>query len=42
MAARPAELVGVPTPRLSVMPCPVLWLGGLFNPMARASHLYLG
>jgi hypothetical protein len=31
-----ADLAGVPAPRLSAMPYPVLWLGGLVNPMARA------
>ena len=31
VATRAAELVGVQAPRLSVMPYPVLWLGGLFN-----------
>ncbi len=36
VAARAAELTGAPAPRLSAMPYPVLWLGGLFNPMARA------
>ena len=34
LATRAAELAGVPAPRLSAMPYPVLWLGGLFNPMA--------
>lgn len=36
VAIRAAELAGAPAPRLSAMPYPVLWLGGLFNPMARA------
>ena len=35
LATRAAELPGLPAPRLSAMPYPVLWLGGLFNPMAR-------
>lgn len=38
VATRTAELAGAPAPRLSVMPYPVLWLGGLFNPMARAAR----
>ena len=38
VASRAAELAGVRAPRLSVMPYPVLWLGGLFNPLARASR----
>lgn len=38
MATRAAELAGVSAPRLSVMPYPVLWLGGLFNPLARAAR----
>ena len=38
VATRAAELAGVPAPRLSAMPYPVLWLGGLFNPMARAAR----
>lgn len=38
LATRAAELAGVPAPRLSVMPYSVLWLGGLFNPMARAAR----
>jgi nucleoside-diphosphate-sugar epimerase len=37
VATRTAELAGAPAPRLSAMPYPLLWLGGLFNPMARAS-----
>jgi len=36
VVTRATELAGVPAPRLSAMPYPVLWLGGLFNPMARA------
>ncbi|MEU1685683.1 NAD-dependent epimerase/dehydratase family protein [Micromonospora sp. NPDC005707] len=35
LAARAAALVGAPAPRLTRMPYPVLWLGGLANPMAR-------
>ncbi|MFR9776326.1 NAD-dependent epimerase/dehydratase family protein [Micromonospora sp. MS34] len=35
LAARAAALVGAPAPRLARMPYPVLWLGGLANPMAR-------
>ena len=38
VAIRAAELAGVPPPRLSAMPYPVLWLSGLFNPMARAAR----
>jgi hypothetical protein len=38
VAIRAAELAGAPVPRLSTMPYPVLWLGGLFNPLARASR----
>jgi len=38
VATRAAELAGVPAPRLSAMPYPVLWLGGLFNPIARAAR----
>jgi nucleoside-diphosphate-sugar epimerase len=38
VATRVAELAHVPAPRLSVMPYPVLWLAGLFNPLARASR----
>jgi nucleoside-diphosphate-sugar epimerase len=34
--ARVAELAGLPAPRLFTMPYPVLWVGGLFNPMAHA------
>ena len=36
VATRAAELAGVPAPRLSAMPYPMLWLGGLVSPMARA------
>jgi len=36
VATRAAELADVPAPRLSAMPYPVLWLGGLFSPMALA------
>ncbi|MET7965191.1 NAD-dependent epimerase/dehydratase family protein [Micromonospora sp. NPDC005305] len=35
LATRAAALVGAPAPRLTRMPYPVLWLGGLANPMAR-------
>ena len=38
VTTRAAELAGVPAPRLSAMPYPVLWLAGLFNPMARAAR----
>ncbi len=38
VATRAAELAGAPAPRLSVMPYPMLWIGGLFNPMARATR----
>ena len=38
VATRAAELAGVPTPKLSAMPYPVLWVGGLVNPMARAAR----
>jgi nucleoside-diphosphate-sugar epimerase len=31
-----AELAGAPAPRLSALPYPLLWLGGLFDPMAHA------
>jgi nucleoside-diphosphate-sugar epimerase len=37
VATRAAELAGVPAPRLFAMPYPMLWLAGLFNPMARAA-----
>jgi len=36
VAARAAELAGLPGPLLSAMPYPVLWIGGLFDPTARA------
>ncbi|MFI1397971.1 NAD-dependent epimerase/dehydratase family protein [Streptomyces sp. NPDC020681] len=35
LATRAAHLAGAPAPRLSVMPAPVLWLGGLGNPLVR-------
>ncbi|MFI9641920.1 NAD-dependent epimerase/dehydratase family protein [Micromonospora sp. NPDC051925] len=35
LAVRAAELVGAPTPRLTRMPYPLLWLGGLTDPFAR-------
>ncbi|MBE1487029.1 NAD-dependent epimerase/dehydratase family protein [Plantactinospora soyae] len=35
LAVRLAELAGAPAPRLASMPAPLLWLGGLFDPMAR-------
>jgi nucleoside-diphosphate-sugar epimerase len=35
VAVRAAALAGAPAPRLSRMPQPVLWLGGLFNPLVR-------
>ncbi len=35
LAVRAAALVGAPTPKLTRMPYPVLWLGGLANPMVR-------
>jgi len=38
VASRAAELAGAPAPRLAAMPYPMLWLGGLFNPMARAAR----
>ena len=38
MATRAAELAGVPPPRLAAMPYPLLWLAGLFNPMAKATR----
>lgn len=34
-ARRACELVGAPAPRVSRMPAPVLWLGGLFSPAVR-------
>ena len=36
VAARATELAGLPGPLLSAMPYPVLWIGGLFDPTARA------
>ena len=36
VATRAAALADVPAPRLSAMPYSVLWLGGLFSPMAHA------
>ncbi|MEU2615278.1 NAD-dependent epimerase/dehydratase family protein [Micromonospora sp. NPDC007271] len=35
LAGRAAALAGAPAPKLTRMPYPVLWLGGLANPMAR-------
>ncbi|MFE9203685.1 NAD-dependent epimerase/dehydratase family protein [Micromonospora sp. NPDC007230] len=35
LAVRAAALTGAPAPKLTRMPYPVLWLGGLANPMAR-------
>ncbi|WP_406077375.1 NAD-dependent epimerase/dehydratase family protein [Micromonospora sp. NBC_00858] len=35
LATRAAALAGVPVPRLTRMPYPVLWLGGLANPFVR-------
>ncbi|WP_406037961.1 FAD-dependent monooxygenase [Micromonospora sp. NBC_00898] len=35
LAARAAALAGAPAPKLTRMPYPVLWLGGLVNPVAR-------
>ncbi|MEV4479320.1 NAD-dependent epimerase/dehydratase family protein [Micromonospora coxensis] len=35
LATRAATLVGAPAPKLTRMPYPVLWLGGLVDPMAR-------
>lgn len=35
LATRAAALVGAPAPKLTRMPYPVLWLGGLANPFAR-------
>ncbi len=35
LATAAAEIAEVPAPRLSTMPGPVLWLGGLFNKQAR-------
>ncbi|MFG3699674.1 NAD-dependent epimerase/dehydratase family protein [Micromonospora sp. NPDC047620] len=35
LAARAATLAGAPAPKLTRMPGPVLWLGGLFDPTAK-------
>jgi nucleoside-diphosphate-sugar epimerase len=35
VAERAAAIAGAPAPRLARMPGPVLWLGGLFSPVAR-------
>ena len=35
LAARAAALAGAPAPKLTRLPYPALWLGGLLNPMAR-------
>lgn len=35
LATRAAILAGAPTPRLTRLPYPVLWLGGLVNPLLR-------
>jgi len=35
IARQAAAMAGAPTPRLSSMPGAVLWLGGLFSPLAR-------
>lgn len=35
LAVRAAALVGAPAPRLTRLPYPALWLGGLANPFAR-------
>ncbi|MGC5018506.1 NAD-dependent epimerase/dehydratase family protein [Micromonospora sp. DT47] len=35
LATRAAALAGAPAPKLTRMPYPVLWLGGLVNPFAR-------
>jgi hypothetical protein len=35
VAGRIAGLAGTPAPRLSRMPAPVLWLGGVFNRTTR-------
>jgi nucleoside-diphosphate-sugar epimerase len=35
IATRAAALAGAKPPRLSRMPAPVLWLGGVFNPLVR-------
>lgn len=34
-AARACELVGAPAPKLTTLPAPVVWAGGLFSPMVR-------
>jgi nucleoside-diphosphate-sugar epimerase len=36
LAARACAHAGAPAPRLSVMPTPVFWLGGLASPLVRA------
>jgi nucleoside-diphosphate-sugar epimerase len=38
MARRACSLVGAPAPKLSRMPGPALWLGGLFSPTVREFH----
>ncbi|MEH0841854.1 NAD-dependent epimerase/dehydratase family protein [Micromonospora sp. CPCC 205711] len=35
LATRAANLAGAPAPKLTRMPYPVLWLGGLVNPIAK-------
>jgi nucleoside-diphosphate-sugar epimerase len=35
LTTRASELVGAPAPRLSTLPAPALWLGGLVNPLVR-------
>lgn len=35
LATRAAALAGAPRPRLTRLPYPVLWLGGLVNPLLR-------
>jgi nucleoside-diphosphate-sugar epimerase len=35
LSSAAAEIAGAPAPRLSSMPAPVLWLGGLFDQQAR-------
>ncbi|MEU4754939.1 NAD-dependent epimerase/dehydratase family protein, partial [Micromonospora tulbaghiae] len=46
LADRAAELAGAPAPRLTRMPYPVLWLGGLADPFARemreTAHQFAG
>ncbi|MDO3683013.1 NAD-dependent epimerase/dehydratase family protein [Micromonospora sp. C28ISP2-4] len=46
VAERAAERAGAPTPRLTRMPYPVLWLGGLADPFARemreTAHQFAG